>query len=94
MNKFSCLVIREICDYCDAQIHKDFQNYAALTAVAYAKELMFTIPTRDIAPILVLQNADSKLNVEHRRLIIKSLNFDQAETRQVTIKNAHIKIYK
>ena len=94
MDKFSCLVIRGICDYCDTQKHKDFQNYAALTAAAYAKELLSTTPTRDTAPMLVLQNADSKPNLEHRRLMMESLDFDQAETRQATIKNAHVKTCK
>ena len=76
IDKFSCLVIRGICDYCDAQEHKDFQNHAALTAAAYAKELLSIIPTRDTTPSLILQNPDSKLNVEHWRLMMKSLNFD------------------
>ena len=91
MDKFSCLLICGICDYCDAQKHKDFQNYAAFTAAAYAKELLSTIPTRDTAPLMVLQKVDSKLNLEHRKLMIESLDFDQAETRQASIKNAHVK---
>lgn len=44
MNDFPCLVIRGICDYSDTHKQKQWQPYAALTAAAYAKELLNTIP--------------------------------------------------
>jgi nucleoside phosphorylase len=44
MNDFPCLVIRGICDYSDTHKHKQWQPYAALTAAAYAKELLNSIP--------------------------------------------------
>ncbi|KAI0886813.1 nucleoside phosphorylase domain-containing protein [Annulohypoxylon maeteangense] len=40
MNSFPCLVIRGICDYADTHRNKDWQAYAALTAAAYAKDLL------------------------------------------------------
>lgn len=40
MNDFPCLVIRGICDYCDSHKNDRWQNYAAATAAAYAKELL------------------------------------------------------
>ncbi|KAI1873110.1 uncharacterized protein JN550_003363 [Neoarthrinium moseri] len=40
MNHFPCLVIRGICDYADSHKNKDWQGYAAITAAAYAKELL------------------------------------------------------
>uniref|UniRef100_A0A0B7JWZ5 NACHT domain-containing protein n=1 Tax=Bionectria ochroleuca TaxID=29856 RepID=A0A0B7JWZ5_BIOOC len=40
MNHFPCLVIRGICDYADTHKNKDWQGYAAMTAAAYAKELL------------------------------------------------------
>ena len=40
MNDFPCLVIRGICDYSDSHKSKVWQDYAALTAAAYAKELL------------------------------------------------------
>ncbi|KAF4340762.1 hypothetical protein FBEOM_5323 [Fusarium beomiforme] len=40
MNHFPCLVIRGICDYSDTHKNKKWQGYAALTAAAYAKELL------------------------------------------------------
>jgi nucleoside phosphorylase len=43
MNHLSCLVIRGICDYCDSHKNKEWQEYAALTAAAYAKQLLSLI---------------------------------------------------
>jgi nucleoside phosphorylase len=40
---FPCLVIRGICDYCDSHKNKNWQQYAAATAAAYAKELLQSI---------------------------------------------------
>ncbi|KAK6535580.1 hypothetical protein TWF694_002035 [Orbilia ellipsospora] len=40
MNEGSCLVIRGICDYADAQKNDIWQNYAAAAAAAYAKLLL------------------------------------------------------
>ncbi|KAK2028243.1 pfs domain-containing protein [Colletotrichum zoysiae] len=40
MNHFPCLVIRGICDYSDSHKNKIWQGYAAMTAAAYAKELV------------------------------------------------------
>jgi nucleoside phosphorylase len=43
MDNFPCLVIRGICDYADSHKTKQWQGYAAATAAAYAKELLYTI---------------------------------------------------
>ncbi|KIW34753.1 uncharacterized protein PV07_01511 [Cladophialophora immunda] len=43
MNYFDCLVIRGICDYSDSHKNKRWQEYAAATAAAYAKELLWII---------------------------------------------------
>ncbi|KAJ6258208.1 Nephrocystin-3 [Drechslerella dactyloides] len=43
MDHFPCLVIRGICDYSDSHKNKRWQSYAALTAAAYAKELLYQI---------------------------------------------------
>ncbi|KAK1240227.1 hypothetical protein MKX08_007669 [Trichoderma sp. CBMAI-0020] len=40
INTVDCLVIRGICDYCDAQKNDVWQEYAAATAAAYAKLLL------------------------------------------------------
>ncbi|KAG9645619.1 purine and uridine phosphorylase, partial [Aureobasidium melanogenum] len=47
MNGFPCLVVRGICDYSDSHKNKDWQGYAAMTAAAYAKNLLTRmVPSR------------------------------------------------
>ena len=48
MNHFPCLVIRGICDYADSHKDKDWQGYAAMTATAYAKDLLQRIPPNEV----------------------------------------------
>ncbi|KAI0857364.1 quinon protein alcohol dehydrogenase-like superfamily [Xylaria cubensis] len=48
MNHFPCLVVRGICDYSDTHKNKQWQNYAAMTATAYAKDLLRRMPTRGV----------------------------------------------
>ncbi|KAK6356047.1 hypothetical protein TWF718_000421 [Orbilia javanica] len=43
MNHFPCLVIRGICDYSDSHKSKEWQGYAAMTAAAYAKDILYQI---------------------------------------------------
>lgn len=47
-----CLVIRGICDYSDSHKNKQWQEYAAATAAAYAKELLIeAIPVAVMEPL-------------------------------------------
>ncbi|PNP55921.1 hypothetical protein THARTR1_03858 [Trichoderma harzianum] len=48
MNDFPCLVIRGICDYADSHKNKDWQEYAAAVAAAFAKELLLVIPAQAV----------------------------------------------
>ncbi|RFU79488.1 nucleoside phosphorylase domain-containing [Trichoderma arundinaceum] len=48
MNHFPCLVIRGICGYSDSHNTDAWQRYAAMTATAYAKDLLLRIPTSRI----------------------------------------------
>ncbi|KAK6501952.1 hypothetical protein TWF481_009770 [Arthrobotrys musiformis] len=48
MNHFPCLVIRGICDYSDSHKNKEWQGYAAMTAAAYAKDLLSRIPSNKV----------------------------------------------
>jgi nucleoside phosphorylase len=48
MNHFPCLVIRGICDYSDTHKNKEWQGYAAMTAAAYAKDLLHRITPKRI----------------------------------------------
>ncbi|KAJ5919107.1 hypothetical protein N7466_010050 [Penicillium verhagenii] len=44
MNHLPCLVVRGICDYCDSHKNKEWQEYAALVAAIYTKDLLSMIP--------------------------------------------------
>ncbi|EED20926.1 ankyrin 2,3/unc44, putative [Talaromyces stipitatus ATCC 10500] len=46
MDQLPCLVVRGICDYSDSHKRKEWQGYAALTAAAYAKQLLSVILPR------------------------------------------------
>jgi hypothetical protein len=48
MNNFPCLAIRGISDYADSHKNRLWQPYAALTAAAYAKDLMGLIGPQEI----------------------------------------------
>ncbi|KAI3326446.1 ankyrin repeat-containing domain protein [Xylariaceae sp. AK1471] len=43
MNHFPCLVVRGICDYSDTHKNSLWQGYAAMTAAAYARDLLHKI---------------------------------------------------
>ncbi|KAL2861007.1 nucleoside phosphorylase domain-containing protein [Aspergillus lucknowensis] len=43
MNQFPCLVIRGICEYSDSHKNKEWQGFAAMTAAAYAKDIICQI---------------------------------------------------
>ncbi|KAI9374241.1 nucleoside phosphorylase domain-containing protein [Aspergillus egyptiacus] len=43
MNNIPCQVIRGICDYCDSHKNDEWRKYAALTAAAYARELLLVM---------------------------------------------------
>lgn len=49
MEEYPCMVIRGICDYADSHKNKGWQNYAAATAAAYAREILAMIPAIDAA---------------------------------------------
>jgi len=66
MNNFPCLVIRGICDYGDEHKNDDWQNYAAVTAAAYGKELLERVDVGEIQEVpeigkLVLQKSESDI---------------------------------
>lgn len=48
MNDFPCLVIRGICDYADSHKNDRWQNYAAIVAAAYAKELLIVMEAMNV----------------------------------------------
>ncbi|KAL1615002.1 hypothetical protein SLS54_009343 [Diplodia seriata] len=48
MNDFPCFIIRGICDYGDSHKNDRWQPYSALTAAAYARELLHWIPKQEV----------------------------------------------
>ncbi|KAI4726301.1 purine and uridine phosphorylase [Aureobasidium sp. EXF-10728] len=59
MNRFPCMVIRGICDYSDSHKNKDWQGYAALTAAAYAKDLL-----KEILPHRVVEEERLAMHID------------------------------
>lgn len=52
MNEFPCLVIRGICDYADSSKNKNWQEYAATVAAAYAKELLAYVALSEVGAVI------------------------------------------
>jgi hypothetical protein len=48
VNRFRCVVIRDIDNYSDTHKNDIWQGYAAATAAAYAKELLCVIPGHEV----------------------------------------------
>ncbi|VUC27848.1 unnamed protein product [Clonostachys rosea] len=48
MDDFPCLVIRGICDYSDTHKNDQWHPYAAIAAVAFAKEFLKLVPPDDV----------------------------------------------
>ena len=49
MDTFPCLVIRGICDYADSHKNKSWQRHAAISAAAFAKELLGFVSPGQVA---------------------------------------------
>ncbi|EWG46120.1 hypothetical protein FVEG_15924 [Fusarium verticillioides 7600] len=64
MNHFPCLIIRGICDYSDTHKNDEWQDFAAMTAAAYAKELLQKI---------------SPTNIQHQKPLVKVLDSSERE---------------
>ncbi|UKZ76961.1 hypothetical protein TrVFT333_004677 [Trichoderma virens FT-333] len=62
MNNFPCLVIRGICDYCDSHKNDAWQEHAAVTAAAFAKELLDCIEPSDVDGEQLIRNVVNKEN--------------------------------
>ncbi|EXK24229.1 hypothetical protein FOMG_19035 [Fusarium oxysporum f. sp. melonis 26406] len=70
MNNFPCLVIRGICDYSDSHKNDEWHRYAALSAAAYARELLHVLKPRKVTALPswagkfkdILSGLDTKVN--------------------------------
>jgi nucleoside phosphorylase len=63
MNHFPSLVVRGICDYSDSHKNSEWQGYAALTAAAYAKELLLQMAPSTVEKVERME--DSIKRSEH-----------------------------
>lgn len=68
MNHFPCLVIRGICDYSDSHKSQEWQGYAAMTAAAYAKDLIIRIPPKQIDSV----QPNAKSNAHFRDIVLSN----------------------
>ncbi|GJC77684.1 ankyrin-3 [Colletotrichum liriopes] len=87
MDTFPCLVIRGICDYSDSHKAKNWQEYAAATAAAYARELLCAMPTPVTQKLLAQPDIFSD-KASRRKDLLESLKFDQIDNRRSNIKSA------
>jgi len=51
MNDFPCVVVRGICDYADSHKNDVWQEYAAVTAAGFAKELLATVKPAEVLSV-------------------------------------------
>ncbi|PKK51563.1 hypothetical protein CI102_2964, partial [Trichoderma harzianum] len=64
MNDFPCLVVRGICDYADSGKNKDWQEYAAAVAAAYAKEILSVLQIWAVEHMESVKDILSNINAE------------------------------
>ncbi|VUC29558.1 unnamed protein product [Clonostachys rosea] len=62
--EFPCLVIRGICDYADSGKNKDWQEYAAAVAAAFAKEFLGYIQLDDVEGELPMKDALDRIHAD------------------------------
>ncbi|KAI1737987.1 putative WD-repeat protein [Xylaria scruposa] len=77
MNHFPCLVIRGICDYSDTHKNKQWQDYAAMTATAYAKDLLKHMPSREVHNEQTIANHLRQLKQDVRAIDRKMVSIDE-----------------
>lgn len=103
MTELPYMIIRGISDYADSHKNDQWQPYAAAVAAGYAKELLSYLHVNKTPATLPLDSEEDaiasrrpvggtvKFTEEQRRKLLESLEFDQFNARQKTIKLAHKK---
>ncbi|KAL0934084.1 NACHT and ankyrin domain-containing protein [Colletotrichum truncatum] len=99
MDHFQCLPIRGICDYSDSHKNKEWQDYAAATAAAYARALLKVLPPvireldQHVAGHGKASNPDTtdEERLERRERLLKSLGFPEMNSRRTTVEAAYAK---
>ncbi|CCF32243.1 ankyrin repeat protein [Colletotrichum higginsianum] len=91
MNRFPCLVVRGICDYSDTHKNKAWQGFAAMSAAAYAKDLL-----QKVSPDKIRAEKRIKEILEARSLAcIKSTTGDiKTQFAAMGSRNQHQKVNK
>ncbi|KAH7020877.1 uncharacterized protein B0I36DRAFT_424837, partial [Microdochium trichocladiopsis] len=93
---FPSLVVRGICDYADSHKRKEWQDYAAATAAAFAKKFLLhsapAVPSQPFTRALgavekVPQPPKSELAL--RQELLESLSFEQIDARYEDISEPH-----
>lgn len=64
MNDFPCIVVRGICDYADSHKNDVWQEYAAVTAAGFIKELLSIVKPVEVTNVKqateVIKHSESK----------------------------------
>ncbi|KAE8152392.1 hypothetical protein BDV25DRAFT_151245 [Aspergillus avenaceus] len=81
MDHFPCLVIRGICDYSDSHKNKQWQNYAAGTSAAYAKEILQVSLSASFTPgkVRVFENIHSRIPIPKTTFFGRKDELDKIE---------------
>jgi nucleoside phosphorylase len=86
---FPCLIIRGICDYADSHKNNVWQEYAAATAAAYAKEVLLAIPAERIYKVKSPPPPPKESAMpENKKSLLRALHFSELSSRQISIKPA------
>ncbi|KIW51034.1 hypothetical protein PV05_09792 [Exophiala xenobiotica] len=92
MNDFPCIAIRGICDYADSHKNDAWQKYAALTAAAYAKELLAYISPEQTSreqPIQeILDSLDKRCCTDIMEEYLHEVKRENKETRTTLSKQS------
>ncbi|KAF4417131.1 Vegetative incompatibility protein HET-E-1 [Colletotrichum fructicola] len=79
LQDFPCLIIRGICDYSDSHKNKKWQEYAAATAAAFAKELLLVIrpdkvlDEKPIRELVSVAKEHLEVAADHREISFQQL---------------------
>ncbi|KAL3457119.1 nucleoside phosphorylase domain-containing protein [Aspergillus heterothallicus] len=84
LNHFPCMVIQGICDYADSHENKEWQGYAAMTAAAYARDLLREITPRRVelernAVAILKEIGDSLDNVSNNVHNVRAITNESAK---------------
>ncbi|KAJ9495959.1 hypothetical protein H2202_008481 [Exophiala xenobiotica] len=82
VHNFPCLVVRGICDYADSHKNDDWHKYAAMTAAAYAKELLTYVSSGDVASVQPLQETLNAIREQFQPIIARLENDEHRRERE------------